>query len=194
MNTLAAFGGRRAWIWALPLALVVANLVWLAAFGSGSRLRAADLQRRHQRAESEANRLAARAEARERLWVAAAENERAVEQLVGERLATERERFTEVVREVKQLAERAGLDPQTIGYPRESLEEFGLTRRSFVLPVDGTYSALRTFLNLIELSDTFLVVEEISVAEGRGALSVRLRLATFFQTPLDAARAEEGGS
>jgi hypothetical protein len=178
---LRGFGGARIPLWAVPLALLLANLVWLAVFGSGSRLRAAELDRRHERLERETAALRGRLEARERLWVEATENEERIERLLGERLSTERARFTELVREVKGLAERAGLAPQSIGYPAERLEEYGLARRSFVLPVEGSYASLRTFLNLVELSSSFLTVEEISVSEARGELSVRLRLSTFFR-------------
>ena len=182
MIRLRGFGGRRALLWAAPLAVVVANLVWLVAFGSGSRLRAAELDRRYERLSRESAQLASRLAAREKLWVAATENETRIAHLVDERLSTERARFTDLVREVKSLAERSGLQPETIGYPSETLEEFGLTRRSFVLPVQGSYAALRTFLNLVELSSSFLTVEEISVSDSRGELSIRLRLATFFRT------------
>lgn len=178
---LRGFGGRRAALWAVPLAVVAANLVWLAAFGSGSRLRAAELDRRHERLRRESSQLSARLAAREKLWVQATENEARVAALVGQRLATERQRFTEMVREVKGLAERAGLAPETIAYPSESLEEYGLARRSFVLPVQGSYGSLRTFLNLVELSPSFLTVEEIAVSESGGELGIRLRLATFFR-------------
>jgi Tfp pilus assembly protein PilO len=185
-----SFGGRRAPIWALPLLLVAANVVWLFAFGSGSRVREADLGRRLERARSEHGEVAARLAAREALWVAATENRERAAALDRDRFATERARFTDMVRELKELAQRAGLDPGSISYPRETFEQFGLTRRSFVFAVDGSYGALRTFLNLVELSPSFLTVEQIDVDLSGNGLAVRLRLSTLFTTGEGAAPVE----
>lgn len=182
MSLAATFGGRRAAIWILPLALLVANLVWLLAFGSGSRVREADLERQLERARREHGEALDRLAEREKLWVAATENRERAQRLDRDQFASERARFTDTVRELKSLAERAGLDPGAISYPRETLEEFGLTRRSFVFAVNGSYAALRTFLNLIELSPSFLVVEQIDVDDHRGGLAVRVRLSTLFTT------------
>jgi hypothetical protein len=190
MSALAVFGGRRALAWSAPLVVVAANLVWLAAFGSGSRVREADLARRLERVRRDHAEATERRAAREQLWIAANENRQRLAALDRERFATERARFTDTVRELKQLAERAGLDPGTISYPRESLAEYGLTRRAFVFSVEGGYGELRTFLHLVEITPTFLVVERIDVGDGGHSLAVQLRLSTLFGT---AAAADEGG-
>jgi hypothetical protein len=182
MNLRAAFGGRRAVAWALPLALVAANVVWLLAVGSGSRVRAAELDRRLERTRREHDQAMEGLARREGLWIAANENRDRRERLDVERFATERARFTDTVRELKELAGRAGLDPGAITYPREALEPFGLTRRSFVFAVDGSFGALRTFLHLVEMSPAFLVVESIDVSDGGRGLAIRLRLSTLFGT------------
>jgi len=193
VSRLRAFGGARALLWAAPLALLAANVVWLFAFGSGSRVRDRELDRTLARLEREDRQLEARLAAREKLWIAAHDNEDSLARLLGERLSTEEARFTDQVREVKSLAERSGLDPQSIGYPKDVLEQYGLVRRSFVLPVSGSWASLRTFLNLIELTPSFLTVEEIGVSESNGEVTVRLRLATFFTTG-GAAPAARAGS
>ena len=182
MSLAESFGGRRAFAWALPLLVVAANVVWLLAFGSGRRIREADLGRRLERTRQERSEVAARLTAREALWVAATENRDRAAVLDRELFTSERARFTDMVRELKDLAERAGLDPGSISYPREELEQFGLTRRSFVFSVDGSYASLRTFLNLVELSPSFLTVEQIDVDLRGGGLGVRLRLSTLFTT------------
>jgi hypothetical protein len=175
-----AFGGRRALAWAIPLGVVAANLAWLAVFGSGSRVREAELERRLDRVRRDHAAVTAHLAAREQLWIAANENRERLARLDREQFSTERARFTGTVRELKELAERSGLDPGTISYPRESLAEYGLTRRAFVFSVEGSFGALRTFLNLVELTPSFLVVEQIDVGDGGRGLSIRLRLATLF--------------
>ena len=181
MNLARTFGGRRAALWLLPLAIVATNVVWLSAFGSGSRVRQRELERRlHQTRRVQAQ-LAATLASREQLWVGATENRERLERLRKERFATERSRFTEQVRELKALAVRAGLEPDTIAYPQDQLLDFGLVRRSFVFSVVGGYGALRNLLHLLELSPSFLTVEEIGVSENRGQLAVQLRLSTLFE-------------
>ncbi len=182
MSALATFGGRRALVWALPLAVVLANFAWMSLFGSGGRLRARELERRLQAAAVERADVARRLATRERLWIAATDNRARTEQLFRERFSTELEGFTQRVRQLKELAVSAGLDPQAFSYPEESFAEYGLTRRSFVFPVDGDYGSLRTLLHLIEVSPTFFNLEQISVGEGSGRLSVRLRLSTLFES------------
>lgn len=182
MSWANAFGGRRALYWVTPLLLVVANLLWLSVFGSGSRVRQRELERRLELASRAKGEVSARLQARERLWIDAAENRSRIEQIYRERFVTERSRFTDQVRELKALAERAGLDPATIAYPEDSLVDYGLIRRSFAFSVQGSYDALRNFLHLLELSGSFLSIDQIAVSEARGGLGVKLRLSTLFES------------
>lgn len=175
---------RRAALWSIPLLLVAVNVAWLTLFESGFRVRSAALDSALARARTESAEVGARRAALERLWSAAADNRERVERLYVEGFSTERARLTETIRLVKDLASRAGLEPQSIGYPEDTLAEFGLVRRSFVFSVEGSYSDLRTFLHLLELTPVFVAVNQIEVADaskGRG-LSIALRLSTFFET------------
>ena len=181
MSVARAFGGRHAALWLVPLAIVVANVVWLSAFGSGSRVRQRELERRTAQAKRVEADLSADLRSREQLWIKVTENRARLERLRRERFATERSRFTEQVRELKSLAVRAGLVPETIAYPNDELLDFGLVRRSFVFSVEGSYAALRNFLHLLEISPSFLTVEQIGVSEGKAGLGVRLRLSTLFE-------------
>jgi len=181
-TALRAFGGRHLALWALPLALVLLNVGWLLAFGSGSRVRAGELDRRAERARHEHEQVAHQLAAREQLWIAATDDRAKIETLYRDRFSTERARFTDAVRELKSLAQRSGLVPKAISYPEEKLEAYGLVRRSFVFGVEGSYAQLRSFLHLVELSRTFFVVEQISVSESGRGLGIQLRLSTLFAT------------
>ena len=195
MSWQSAFGGRRALVWALPLALVAANLAWVVLLGGGARLRSAELERRLERARHEREEVVGRLAERERQWVTATTNRERLSTLYRDRFATEESRFTDTVRELKELARRAGLEPAAIGYPREALAEFGLVRKSFVFGVAGSYADLRTFLHLLELTPTFLTIDQIAVDDGARRLAVRLRMSTYFARDADPApRAAGAGS
>jgi hypothetical protein len=102
------------------------------------------------------------------------------------RLATESERLTRVIAEVKELARRSGLEPQAISYPEQAIAGAGLSKRSFVFAVAGSYADLRKLVNLFELSDSFLTLEQVSLGGGadRGnQLQINLSLSTLFTTP-----------
>ena len=107
----------------------------------------------------------------------------AVDEMYSERLAPESERLTRIIAEVKDLAARSGLTPPSVSYPTEPFEEYGLRRRAFVFSVEGSYADLRKFINLLELSQTFLTLEEVTLSEsGGGALRIQLRVSTLFST------------
>ena len=192
MSWRSAFGGRRALVWALPLALVAANLAWVVLLGGGARLRSAELERRLERARRAREEVVGRLAERERQWVTATTNRERLTTLYRDRFATEESRFTDTVRELKELARRAGLEPAAIGYPREALVEFGLVRKSFVFGVAGSYADLRTFLHLLELTPTFLIIDQIAVDDGARRLAVRLRMSTYFARDADPAPREAG--
>lgn len=193
MSWRRAFGGRRALAWALPLALLAVNFAWQAPLG-GARLRSSDLERRLERTRRDHAAALARLAERERQWITATTNEERLRALYRDRFATEAGRFTDTVRELKELAGRAGLEPAAIGYPRETLADFGLVRKSFVFGVAGSWADLRTFLHLLELTPTFLTIDQISVDDGARRLSVRLRLSTYFAAGDPPATRRGGGA
>jgi hypothetical protein len=110
-------------------------------------------------------------------------NREMLQTFYGDRLATESERLTRIIAEVKELARRSRMLPLAIQYPDQPIEDFGLRRRAFVFGVEGTYADLRSLLNLLELSESFLALEEVSLVEGSGGggrLRISLRLSTLF--------------
>jgi Tfp pilus assembly protein PilO len=156
---------QRLWVWVSPLAFVamgaVGLLVYQLAYSNRVKTLELDLgDQRRQLAEASAARLhgqdlmrQARVN-RERIW-----------QLYDEHFSTRRRRLTGVTAEVKDLAKRAGLVPRSISYPEEQIQQYGLIKRSFIFSVEGTYADLRKFVNLLEVSDSFLTLEDVSLNE-----------------------------
>ena len=175
---------RRRLAWWLPaLVFLVANLVALAIYPLRFAGRMEVTVEEVEEAESV---LAELVEARRDLEAqqeAIARTRLAIDELYSERLASESERLTSIIAEVKDLAARSGLTPPSVSYPTEPLQDYGLRRRGFVFSVQGSYPDLRKFINLLELSDTFLTLEEVTLSEGgSGNLSIQLRVSTLFAT------------
>ena len=108
-------------------------------------------------------------------------------------IASEAERLTRVIAEVKSMARSSGVSTSGYRYPGEKIEEFGLVRRSIVFSAEGSYTGMRRFINALEGSQQFLVLEEISASEvgGEGdVLRFNFTVSTLFTTASGDARTE----
>lgn len=185
MSTLPAGSSlwrRRLVLWLPALVFFLANVVALVVyplrFASRVEVTAEELEERRTVLAELVDRrrdLEAQQEAIERTRLA-------VDEMYGARLASESQRLTRMIAEVKDLASRSGLTPPAVTYPTEQLEEYGLRQRGFVFAVEGTYPDLRKFVNLLELSDSFLTLEEVGLTGGSGRLRIQLRISTLFAT------------
>lgn len=173
---------ERRWWWLPAAVLVVLDLAALGwyqlAYSGFTRSvdqqlagRAADAERLERLVETR------RADA-ERLRY----NREELEKFYSERIGSPAERLTKVISEVRSLARTAGLEPAAIDYPGEPIAELGLIERSFSFSVRGSYAELRRFINLLEVTSTFLTLEEVQLT-GRGdgsELRISLQLSTLF--------------
>ncbi|MCY3971042.1 MAG: hypothetical protein OXG74_13985 [Acidobacteria bacterium] len=117
-----------------------------------------------------------------------------VESLYRDGFATERERLTDLIREVKELADRSGLHPGSISYPEEQLEQYGLVEKSLVFTIEGNYTQLRRLINELEMTDTFVALESISLSEATPNLRIDLRLSTLFSVGEARPSGQEAGA
>jgi Tfp pilus assembly protein PilO len=172
---------QRLWIWLPALVFFLANAGAFTVYRLGYAGNVQSLARDIDTEKDELKKLEANRLGLEKLIERADANRRQVDSLY-DRFATRRQRLTEVTAEVQSLAKRAGLDPRSLSYPEEEIEDYGLVKRSFIFSVDGNYLALRKFLNLLELSDSFLTLEDASVSEtSKGEeLRMNLTLSTLF--------------
>ncbi len=172
---------RHGLMWVVPLLLVLVNVSILSTYRAlySGRVEAikdqADQEEQGELADMRSQRVQL-----ERVVERARNSRDGIGSLYDEVFATESERFTGVVREVKELAERAGLRPDSIGYPERTIEEHDLIKRSIVFTVSGSYGDLRRFINFLELSDHFVALEKIEVAQGTPQLNISLELTTLF--------------
>ena len=178
--------------WLPPLIVVLVTLTGLRlyrfAFAGEARAGGRQLERR----AADVKQLTQERERTERLVERLRANQERIEQFRQQRLATEAERLTEVIAEVKELARRAGVEPSSIRYPQERLKGVGLTRRRVRFSVNGDYAGLRRFINFLELSDMFLTLEEVSLS-GRAGESNALRISLTVSTLFVAAAPELAG-
>lgn len=107
--------------------------------------------------------------------------------------ATQHERFTALVVEVKRLAEASNLTPASYNFQRGETrkvqagggrvrETLGANEVMITFGVQGTYPQVRRLINLLELSRQFVIIESINLSAGEGnVLTLNLQLKTLFR-------------
>jgi Tfp pilus assembly protein PilO len=101
-------------------------------------------------------------------------------------LSSREQRMVEVQEEVKAIADQFRIDYNAVNYNNEVLEEEELDRMQITVPLEGGYSALRRFLQAVEQSSKFLIVERVALAKGKQGgvmLQLNITLATYFNAP-----------
>lgn len=100
-------------------------------------------------------------------------------------LSTKQERLISFQRELREIAQKYNINMEAISYPRETLAN-KVTKLSASMPLAGSYENLRSFLETIERSENFIVIESIQLSnskEGGVILSLTIVLSTYFVDP-----------
>jgi Tfp pilus assembly protein PilO len=107
--------------------------------------------------------------------------------LRSEILSTRDRRMIETQIEVEKLAGDFGVDFEEIRFENDILKEQGVDRFGMVVPLRGGYRNLRKFIQAVESSPRFLVIEKVSLGKGdKGGderLELQITLATYFDLP-----------
>jgi Tfp pilus assembly protein PilO len=101
-------------------------------------------------------------------------------------LSTRERRMVAVQAELRDLCERFNIDLELVNYEHGELGAEALEYQRMVVPLRGGYSALRGFLQAVESSDKFLVVEKVVLGQGKEGgvlLDLQITLATYFDSP-----------
>lgn len=166
---------QRLWVWVPALLFFLANATAYTVYRFGFADRVASLQEDLKAQKDQLDPLVARKQKYEALLARSRRNDAEIRRLYAESFSTRKQRLTNITAEVKSLARKAGLDPKALSYPEEQIQQYGLIKRSFVFSVEGSYVNLRKFINLLELSNSFLTLEAINLTPGTGNQPVRSR-------------------
>ena len=129
--------------------------------------------------------------AAERQYTAYRRTEHDLQVLYNERFATQEQRLIALINEVKHLAVASELVPKTYSFARTELKgrndaSVGANTVMITFAVQGTYAQLRRLINLLELSNQFIIIDSVglSSAQNDSTLNINLRLKTLFrETP-----------
>lgn len=118
--------------------------------------------------------------------------EKDVEVVFDEHWSTEGARLTELIAEIKRLAVASSLEPKSYTFDRSESGEDRRSRNGGVgavevgvsFSVGGTYEQARRLINLLELSQQFVIIDRISLRAAEGnLLSLDLHIKTLFREP-----------
>lgn len=180
---------RRPWVWGPALLFFLVNVGLFSTYRVVYAGQIENLRNRLEQREERLEALRGQVAELEGLVRSARQTRRELGELYTDRLASERIRFTEVAAEIRELARRSGLEPSAMSYPTEEIEDYGLVKRLFTFSVTGTYVELRRFINLFELTSTFITLEQVELSGEEGnRLRIRLSLSTLFAEEETAAR------
>lgn len=167
--------------------LLAANTVFFFTYRLQYEQRLKELDDRRDQAEARLNgEHASRIQAERRL-VAYRNISRDVENIYTRQWATENERLTALIAEVKRLAVASELVPKSISYTRVQPQVVSSKRTaaevvSIAFSVQGNYQQVRRLINLLELSRQFIIIDQITLAAGQDQnLTLNLQLKTLFR-------------
>ena len=105
--------------------------------------------------------------------------------LAADVLSTRQRRMIGVQFEVTKLAREFGISSDRVVYENPASDDGALERFGIVVPLAGGYSSLRKFIQAVESSDNFLVIERVALGTGKSSEVVELNitLSTYFIAP-----------
>jgi Tfp pilus assembly protein PilO len=108
-----------------------------------------------------------------------------MKRLAGEVLSTRQRRMIGVQLEIAKLAREFGIALDRVQYENEPVDNGALERFAIVVPLAGGYANLRKFIQAVESSDNFLVIERVTLGSGKAVdvLELDITLATYFIAP-----------
>jgi Tfp pilus assembly protein PilO len=125
-------------------------------------------------------------EHREAYLAALQQAEKDLTELRRDVLSTRNKRMVDVQRELERLCGQFNIDFNSVTYDNELLLGQELDKMIMIVPLQGNYASLRRFLQAVEGSDKFLLVERVALAEGKEGgvmLQLSITLATYFNAP-----------
>ncbi|PYQ35160.1 MAG: hypothetical protein DMF57_04075 [Acidobacteria bacterium] len=172
--------------------LLIANTLFFFTYRVQYEKRLQDLDTRLHSAEEQLQRAHNGRVSAEQQLAAYLKVQQDLQTLYNQRWATESQRLTALINEVKRLAVASQLVPRTYSFNKQEdtqAQKSGRIGTDTVIisfTVQGNYQQIRRLVNLLELSNQFVIIDAITLAGSGGSdstLTMNLRLKTLFREP-----------
>lgn len=177
--------------------LLLANLVFFFTYRVQYQSRLQSLDDRLSQAEGQLEQARTARIRAEQTYRSYKQIETDVDRIYNQHWATQSERLTAMISEVKRLTVASSLVPTTITFNQSNVlvkkapvnaprrvkrASIGATEVSITFGVQGTYEQVRRLINLLELSHQFVIVSQISLSARAGQnLDLSLLVKTLFR-------------
>lgn len=98
-------------------------------------------------------------------------------------LSTKQNRLISFQREIRDIAVKFNVNLETVTYRREVFPKDKVAKFTAAMPLNGSYENLREFIDTIERSENFIIIDSIQLTsskEGGIILSLLIQLSTYF--------------
>lgn len=174
--------------------LLLGNIVFFLTYRVQYQSRLDEMDERLEQAEGQLNQTRqSRADAEAKL-LAYRKVEKDVQQVFDENWSTRPRRLTRLIAEVKHLADASNAIPRTYSFGADDEVKAASTARggrdvaiganevSITYSVEASYEQIRRMINLLELSEQFIIIDGVSLSSGGGdKLNLSLKLKTLFR-------------
>ena len=171
--------------------LLAANAVYFLTYGVQYQSRLDSLDERLEAAEQRLEKGRAGRLAAEQMLEGYRKVERDIGVVFDDYWSTEEKRLTMMIAEVKRLAVASSLVPASITFDktvttsdssRARHQTLGATEVGMSFTVQGTYEQVRRLVNLLELSQQFVIIDRITLgAADANILTLNLHVKTLFR-------------
>lgn len=175
--------------------LLVANTAFFFTYRVRYKNRIDSLDQRLVESQAKLSEARAARMTAERRYASYRKVERDVQYIYDQKWATQGERLTAVISEIKKLAVASSLVPRTYTFTNQEAVVGDANARSgrrapsldatevgISYGVEGTYEQVRRLINLLELSDQFVIIDAITLSSQSGeSLQVNLHVKTLFR-------------
>jgi len=106
-----------------------------------------------------------------------------IEQFSTEYLFPQEKGASELLKTLEEICAEAGLLRNRVTYRLDPEPAFGMQRLSITLPIEGNYTNIRDFLNVLESESKLVIVDSmalVSEREGTDMLRLDVSLSTLF--------------
>jgi len=112
--------------------------------------------------------------------------DRSLHTFYDEVLSTKRQRMLAIQKEIRDIAKKFNISPESIAYARASNKNDPIVKFSANIPLNGPYESLRAFISAVERSENFLIIESVTLTDSREGgviLSLNIVVSTYFFDP-----------
>lgn len=110
------------------------------------------------------------------------QTERDCDQFLVKQFLGEESGYSTVVEDLTRIAVTAGLDTRSVNYKPQELEKRKVVEVDVAATVEGDYRSIVRFINGLERSENFYLLESLGLASSQGGqLRLNLQLKTYFR-------------